>query len=80
MKKAMYLSILIAAMGLTLMLTACEKKGPTEKAGEQIDQTVEKTEEILEDSIEPQGPLEKFGEKVDNVVEGTKEVVEEAEK
>ncbi len=80
MKKAMYLSILLAVMGLTLTLTACEKEGPAEKAGEQIDQTMEKAEETVEDAIEPQGPLERFGEKVDNVVEGSKEVVEEVEK
>jgi hypothetical protein len=80
MKKAMYLFILIAAMGLTLMFTACEKKGPAEKAGEQIDQTMEKTEETLEDAMEPAGPMEKAGEKIDNVAEETKEVFEEAGK
>ncbi len=69
MKKAMYVSILIAAMSFTLMFTACEKKGPAEKAGEQIDQ-----------AMEPAGPMEKAGEKIDNAVEQTKEAVEDATK
>lgn len=87
MKKAMYLFILIATMGLTVMLTACEKKGPAENAGEQIDQAMEKTEETLDeakenmqDMMEPQGPMEAAGEKIDKAVEDTKEMVEESVK
>jgi hyperosmotically inducible protein len=64
------ISLLIAAG-----LFACEQKGPAEKAGEKIDQTVEKAQEKIEDATKPEGPMEKAGKKVDEVVEDTKETI-----
>jgi hypothetical protein len=37
---------------MTLMLTACEKKGPAEKAGEKVDQAVEETKEDIQQTKE----------------------------
>jgi hypothetical protein len=36
---------LALAIGLTFLLTACEKEGPAEKAGQQIDQAAEEVKE-----------------------------------
>ena len=72
LKKQFMLSIsLLIAAGLF----ACEQKGPAEKAGEKIDQTVEKAQEKIEDATKPEGPMEKAGKKVDEVVEDTKETI-----
>lgn len=40
---------IIFALSLTMMFSACEK-GPAEKAGEQIDQAVEKTSDTVKDA------------------------------
>jgi len=40
---------IILALSLTMMFSACEK-GPAEKAGEQIDQAVEKTSDTVKDA------------------------------
>ena len=50
------LSLLIASGG-----AACRKKGPAERAGEEIDDAVERAK----DAIDPKGPAEKAGEKID---------------
>ena len=50
-----------AAVGLT----ACEKKGPAEKAGDKIDKAVEK----IDDAIDPKGPAEKAGRKIDKALD-----------
>ena len=72
LKKLFMLSIsLLIAAGLF----ACEQKGPAEKAGEKIDQTVEKAQEKIEDATKPEGPMEKAGKKIDEVVEDTKEAI-----
>lgn len=46
------LTILMVSVAMTLMLTACEKKGPVEKAGQKVDQAVEETKEDLQQTKE----------------------------
>ncbi len=43
MKTFISMLIVVFAVSVTLMFTACEKKGPAEKVGEKIDQGVDKT-------------------------------------
>jgi hyperosmotically inducible protein len=69
------LSVLSAGLLLAVGLSACEQKGPAEKLGAQIDQTVEKAQEKLEEATKPEGPMEKAGKKIDQVVEDTKEAI-----
>lgn len=45
-------------------IVSCKEKGPAEKAGEGLDNAVEK----VEDKINPKGPVEKAGEKVDEAL------------
>lgn len=52
MKAIFTLTILMVSVAMTLMLTACEKKGPAEKAGEKVDQAVEETKEDLQQTKE----------------------------
>ncbi len=73
MKILMRISMAVIAVSLIFVLSACEKEGPFEEAGEKIDQTVEETKEKIEDSVNPAGPAEKVGEKIDGIVEETKE-------
>ena len=51
---------IIAALGLSIALAACEK-GPAEKAGEKIDKAV--------DALSPKGPVEKAGQRIDRAVD-----------
>lgn len=62
-----------AGLLLAAGLAACEQKGPAEKLGEKIDQTVEKAQEKVEDVTQPEGPMEKAGKKMDEAVEEVKE-------
>jgi predicted small lipoprotein YifL len=48
----MKIRFLLLAMLLALPLAACEKKGPMEKAGEQIDEAVEDAGNAVEDACE----------------------------
>jgi predicted small lipoprotein YifL len=75
--KMMVVSLLLGL--LTFPLAACEKKGPAEKAGEQVDQAMEDAKEGMEqgaeaisDKIDPQGPAEKAGEKFDEAMDPDK--------
>ncbi len=61
------LAILLLVGGLGCGIGACEKKGPAERAGEQIDKTVEGAGD----------KVEKAGEKVGGAVERAGEKVEE---
>jgi uncharacterized protein YjbJ (UPF0337 family) len=69
------LSVLSISLLIAAGLLACEQKGPAEKAGEKIDQTVEQAKEKIEDATKPEGPMEKAGKKIDEVVEDTKEAI-----
>jgi hypothetical protein len=59
------LSGLIAATLLLLMLGGCREEGPAERAGQQVDEAMEKTGEALDD----------LGEEVDEAVEEGTEAV-----
>ncbi|MDF1580149.1 MAG: hypothetical protein P1P74_05135 [Desulfuromonadales bacterium] len=50
MKSFISLIIVLFVVSLTLTFTACEKKGTAQKAGEKIDQAVEKTSETVKDT------------------------------
>lgn len=69
------LSILSVGLMIAAGLVACEQKGPAEKVGEKIDQTVEKAKEKVEDVTKPEGPMEKAGKKIDQAVEDAKEAI-----
>jgi hypothetical protein len=51
--------------GSALSFSGCERQGPAERAGEQLDRTVEDAK----DKLDPAGPAEKAGEKLDRAVE-----------
>jgi hypothetical protein len=69
------LSVLSVSLLIAAGLFACEQKGPAEKAGEKIDQAVEKAQEKIEEATKPEGPMEKVGKKIDQTVEDTKEAI-----
>lgn len=79
MKKGYTLTLLlIMTVTLTLMNFGCESKGPVEKAGEKVDQSIENTKDAVEDAadkITGKGPAEKVGEEIDKAVEEVKESV-----
>jgi F0F1-type ATP synthase membrane subunit b/b' len=52
MRKLFPFAIIIIAIGLTFMLTACEKEGPAEKAGKKVDSLIEKTKENVSSAAE----------------------------
>ena len=58
------LTVILLALGLG----ACEQQGPAERAGEQVDETMDEAKEALD----PQGPAERAGEKLDDAVERAK--------
>jgi hypothetical protein len=49
-------------LGLVILFTGCESKGPAEQAGQQIDKGIQNAK----DAVNPPGPLEKAGRAVDN--------------
>lgn len=61
-------------MVLALGLSACESKGPAERAGERIDEAAEQAGEALE----PEGPGERAGEQIDRAMERGGEALEGA--
>jgi hypothetical protein len=52
MKKLKMSLLFLLAAALILGLVACEKEGPMEKAGKQVDEAVEKTEEAIKEKTE----------------------------
>jgi hypothetical protein len=58
------------ALGITLIIggmflsTGCERQGPAEQAGKEVDQAVEK----MKDVVSPSGPAEKAGKELDRAV------------
>ena len=58
---------LAATLGFVTVtsLTACERKGPAERAGEKVDNAIEKAK----DKLDPKGPAEKAGEKIDKALD-----------
>ncbi|HTO53856.1 MAG TPA: hypothetical protein VMR50_10755 [Myxococcota bacterium] len=62
---------LAALAALGLCMTGCPEKGAAQKAGEKIDETVDKLTHPNE------GPMEKAGRKMDETYEKAKEAVKE---
>jgi len=63
------IALALCIAGLALGTTACPEKGPAEKAGEKIDETVDKLTHPGE------GTVERAGRKVDEAVDKAKEEV-----
>lgn len=87
MKKQLFIPNVLVAIGLSVLLTGCEKEGPAEKAGAKIDNVIEETKENLQqtketiqDKIDQNGPAEEVGEKIDEAAEKTKEKALQAKK
>lgn len=58
-------ALAVLAIGAT-SITACERKGPAERAGDKIDKAGEK----IRDTVDPpSGPGEKVGRKIDRAVD-----------
>lgn len=64
------IALALAIATLALGTAACPEKGPAQKAGEAIDETVDKLTHPNE------GALEKAGRKVDEAVEDAKKAVQ----
>jgi hypothetical protein len=54
----------VLAVGMPLC-TGCREKGPVEKAGEKVDEAVDK----MKDAVDPKGPAERAGEKIDRALD-----------
>ncbi|PLY01740.1 MAG: hypothetical protein C0623_05100 [Desulfuromonas sp.] len=87
MRKLFLILVVVLSFGLMFLLTACEQKGPAEKAGAKIDEAVEQTKdkveeakETIEDKLTQDGPMEEAGEKIDEAAEEVKESVKESVK
>lgn len=68
MRRSTFGAVALAGMlGLVTVtgLTACERKGPVERAGEKVDNAIEKAK----DKLDPKGPAEKAGEKIDKALD-----------
>lgn len=64
------LSIAALATFIIVGLTACEKKGPAEQAGENIDNAAENLGDKIEDATDNAGDkLETAGDKVENATD-----------
>lgn len=50
---------------IAMALGGCEREGPAERAGKEIDQTTKK----LGDALEKDGPMERAGEQIDKAIE-----------
>jgi predicted small lipoprotein YifL len=63
--------ILVTAIALmTIGVTACQEKGPAEKAGEEIDNAAENLGDKVEDATDEAGDkLEEAGDKVEDATE-----------
>jgi hypothetical protein len=58
-------TLFIIALFTSLALISCEKKGPAEKVGEEVDEAIK----AVEEAIDPKGPGEKIGEALDKAVD-----------
>ena len=68
------IALALAIAALALGGTACPDKGPAEKAGQKIDQALDKLEHPNE------GPMEKAGRKMDEAYEKAKNAVKGEDK
>ena len=63
------IAFVLVVVGLALGAVGCPEKGPAQKAGEAVDEAVDKLTHPNE------GPLERAGRKMDEAVEHTKHAV-----
>ncbi len=63
----------LLVIGSAFVGVGCEREGPVEKAGKNVDQAVE----AAKDKLDPEGPVEKAGKKADQAVEAAKEKVKD---
>jgi hypothetical protein len=68
------LSLVLCVGLVALSLGGCEREGPAERAGKEIDQTTEK----IGDTFKKDGPLERAGEQIDKAIEDAGDRVEKA--
>ncbi len=63
-------TLILMAIALPVMgaLAACDDKGPSEKAGEKIDNAAQS----MKDTIDPPGPAEKAGRTIDDTFDSDK--------
>jgi hypothetical protein len=57
--------VVLLVSGGTVYWAGCEREGPAERAGEEIDRATERAK----DKLDPAGPAEKAGEKLDRAAE-----------
>ena len=65
-------TVLVISLALAVggaLLSSCEREGPAERAGEKMDESVNK----LKEKIDPSGPAEKAGKKLDDAVDDLKD-------
>ena len=65
------LSFVVCAGSLVVMLGGCEREGPAERAGKELDKA-------MEEPSKAEGPAERMGKQVDKAVEATGEAMKEA--
>lgn len=75
-------AVVTAVLGLALGtgVAGCSEQGPVEKAGETVDEAVEKTGDRIGDALDDmtsEGPMEEAGRKADETAEKAKEKTEE---
>ncbi len=58
----------LLVLGGALAGVGCEREGPVEKAGKQVDKAVD----AAKDKLNPEGPVEKAGKQVDKAIEDVK--------
>ena len=54
----------VLLLGAVTVFAGCESKGPAQRAGENVDKSVQKAK----DAINPPGPVEKAGRSVDEAI------------
>ena len=68
------LSTMLCAGLFVVALAGCEREGPMERAGKNLDEAAES----LGEAARRKGPAERAGEKIDKAAEDTKEAAREA--
>jgi hypothetical protein len=67
LRKGISTLMTIAVLGsASTWMVACERKGPGEEAGEEIDEAIDN----VSDAVDPKGPLEKAGRAIDRATDG----------
>lgn len=71
----------LAVLTSLLILNGCDKQGPAERAGEQVDQSVQDMKEeakaLFDDPADPPGPAQEAGKALDEAREQTGKKIEQ---